>query len=486
MGIRRSNDPLTYADVDGIILNEVAPASNVAGVPHNIAVLVGQSQRGPTDLTTLTGLTMALQTFGKDDTKGLNKVLKNKAFGGLKFIRVVAAAASASTLTLDDGGGTPVDIITFDAKYKGAYGNNLTVKVENGTVQGKKYTISDGNADTVMTAEVYDNIQIADFVSQETNPFKASKLVTATRLSDSAEPANVTATNLAGGSDGTVADSDYQTAIAKAAVLGAGNVLFLDSYNATRNGYVKTHVASAQDKMGIVTGAYDDTSSEAVTDVANYRDTDGRLIYAYNDAVTVVNDEEVIQPAAWWIASLFTQVPAHVDLAFADNSRFLAGIVRLVHALTPTEYISLNKAGICALEFDPDIGHKVKSAVTTQILNTEKTTILRRRMTDYLQDSLAKFLKNYGNGVNSLKNRKLAHAGIQRFDDKLILDEVLPSDAEMTDGSKARLIDTESANTPESIGEGFFKIIYKRRIFSSMRYIVLMTEIGTGVSVKEV
>lgn len=170
-------------------------------------------------------------------------------------------------------------------------------------------------------------------------------------------------------------------------------------------------------------------------------------------------------------------------MAFGENSQFFAGVIRLVHALSPTEYKLLNKAGICSLEYDPDIGHKVKSAVVTQILNTEKQTILRRRMTDYLQDSLARFLKNYSNGVNSAAKRKMCKAGIVRFDDMLIQNGVLPGDSEMTDGAKARLIDTESQNTNESIGQGFFKIVYRRRIFSSMRYIVLSTEIGTGVVV---
>jgi len=487
MGIRRSNDPLTFADVDGIIINEVSPDSNVSGVPANIGVLVGQSQRGPAEMTDLVGITKTLETFGKDDTKGLNKVLKNKAFGRLRFIRVIASDAATATHTFTDGAGSPANIIKFDAKYKGVYGNKLKVKIEAGTVQGKKYTISDSNDNTVMSTEVYDNVRVADITSQANNPFRTSKLIVATVIATSAEPANITATALGSGSDGSVANTDYQAAIDQASVLGAGNCLFLDEYNATRNGYLKAHVASSEDKMAIVTGDLaEDDSSAAITDVANYRDTDGRLIYAFNDVITNVNDQDVTQPAAWWIASLFTQCPAYVDLAFGDNSKFLAGIKGLVNALTPAEYILLNKAGICALEYDPDIGFKVKSAVVTQILNTEKVTILRRRMTDFLQDSLGKFLKNYGNGVNSAANRKLAKAGITRFDDSLIASGVLPGDSEMTDGAKARLIDIDSQNDNDSIGQGFFKIIYKRRIFSSMRYIVLTTEIGTGVVVKEV
>jgi hypothetical protein len=61
---------------------------------------------------------------------------------------------------------------------------------------------------------------------------------------------------------------------------------------------------------------------------------------------------------------------------------------------------------------------------------------------------------------------------------------VLPGDSEVTSG-KARLIDTESLNTDTSVGLGFMKVLIKRRIFSSMRFIVLQLEIGETVVVTE-
>lgn len=604
MGVIRSNDPNTWTDVDGIILNEVAPASNVARVAANVGILVGQSQRGPAELTELVSLTMAQEVFGKDKTKGLNKVLKNKTFGRLKFIRVVASDAVLATKNFAS---SAVDRIKFDAKGgKGLFGNSIQVAIEEasqsrqekhtvlcvadvadnldqkyfilrdevgtvgvwldvddgggsapagalacnrqievttivtndsaatvaskiaavleadskfsasadgatitatcvayapgvGTVgngdsgftvtrtllganEGKKYSIKDVSADAVLPIEVYDNIKIANIANDL--PFIKSKLVVPTVLSSLAEPANTAYTALAGGADGTVSDSDYEDAIEKAKVDGAGNVLFLDAYNAVRNGYLKLHAAEAQNKMVIVEGLSSDEYDDAITGVDNLRDTDGRIIYAFNPAITVIDGIEVEQPAAWWIAAAYTQCPAHIDLAFVENVKFMAGITRLKYSLGTAEFKLLNKAGICSLEFDADFGHKVKSAVTTQVINTEKQTILRRRMTDFLQDSLAKYLKNFANGVNSKRKRDSVKAGIMRFDDALINDEILPGDAEVSGGS-ARLIDTESQNTDDSIGQGMFKVVYKRRIYSSMRYIVLSTEIGTGVVVVE-
>ena len=73
---------------------------------------------------------------------------------------------------------------------------------------------------------------------------------------------------------------------------------------------------------------------------------------------------------------------------------------------------------------------------------------------------------------------------IQDFDTRLTLAGILPGEQDVKSG-KPVLIDTESLNTDATIATGLFKIGYKRRIFSSMRYIVLQAEIGTNVVVTE-
>ena len=147
-------------------------------------------------------------------------------------------------------------------------------------------------------------------------------------------------------------------------------------------------------------------------------------------------------------------------------------------------YISLNEGGVCALERDLDIGYLVKNAVTTHTINSEKREILRRRMADFLTDSIALFLKNYQNAVNSAEKRDEVKAAILDFDTRMVRDGILPGEQDVKGGSPL-LVDTESLNTDSVIALGQFKILYKRRIFSSMRFIVLQAEIGTGVVVTE-
>lgn len=480
MSIFRTTDPTQYDDVDGIIIDESAPAPNISGVAANIAILVGQFERGPIALTEVGSIGQFHETYGKSSYSG-NKQLKNKKFGRLRIIKVEASDAALATLTLDDGVST--DIITFDAKQgKGAYGNGITVLVEAGSSAGKKYTIVDTSANAVLPAEIYDNIEIAN-VTGET--FGGSNLVVATVLSTSAQPANVTATPLASGDDGTVADADYETAIAKAGVEKAGNILFLDAYNTLRNGYLETHAAATQDKMVIVCGdSSSQTRSAAVSDVANYRDTDGRIIYAYPYVQTVIDGVNEYTAPASWLASIISQTSPHVDPAYTGNTKYLGGITGLSQVLTRADYILLKDAGVCSFEYDDDIGYGVKSGVVTQIINSSKVTILRRRMADWLTNSAGLFLKNYQNAVNSEENRKEVKGAVLTFVQNAERDGILPKDSEVKTGL-AKLVDSESLNTDATIAAGFFKLLWKQRIYSSMRYIVLQAEIGESVVVTE-
>lgn len=478
MGIFRTNDPTQFDDIDGIIIDEQSPPPSISGVAANVAIMVCQLQRGPYELSLPIGSIGEFhEVYGKSSFSG-NKQLKNKKFGQLKIIRVEATGAAKATKAFQS---TLVDRITFTAKYKGAYGNNIKVTIAAGSSSGKKYTVQDTNPGAVLPIEVYDNIVITAIDSET---FAASKLVDVTVNSTAAEPDNAAAVSLLTGSDGTVADTDYEAAIEKAGVEKAGNVLFLDSYNSARNGYLETHCLTYTDKMAILCGPEVQDKAAAITDVANYRDADGRLIYAWPYVQTRVDGVLEWTPPASWIASVFTQVSPHVALSYTANTRYLGGITDLKYKESRNGYISLDAAGICAMELDLDIGFLIKNAVTTQIVNSSKRTILRRRMADYLQDSIAYFLKNYQNDVNSVEKRTEVKGAILDFDTRLVRDGILPGAEDVKDGAPL-LVDTESLNTDSVIASGMFKILYKRRIFSSMRYIVLTAEIGESVLVTE-
>lgn len=474
MGIFRSNDSTTFDDIDGIIIDETAPPSSISGVSTNVGILVGQFQRGPLELSLPLGSIGEFhEIYGKSSFSG-NKQLKNKKFGQLRIIRAAAAGAVKATLTIDTK-------IKFDAKYVGVYGNSIKVTVETGSNSGRKYTITDSSANAVLPVEVYDDIAIAAITA---GTFAASALVDVTVLSTAAEPALTAITPLATGADGTIADTDYQTAIDKAGVEKAGNVLFLDAYNTVRNGFLKNHAATYTNKMVIVCGPEVQSRAAAITDAALNRDSDGSIIYAWPWVQTSIDGILEYTPPASWIASVFTQTSPHIALSYAANTQFLSGITDLKTKESRNGFIALDAAGVCALELDMDIGFLVKNAITTQIVNTSKRTILRRRMAYFLTDSIAAFLKNYQNGVNSTAKRTEVKSAILNFDSGLVLTGVLPG-ANDVKGGAPLLVDTESLNTNAVVASGMFKILYKRRIFSSMRYIVLQAEIGESVVVTD-
>ena len=475
----RTNNPLEYAEVDGIVIDETAPAPGVQGVGTGVAILVGQFQRGPFALTRVADMTDFHTKFGKSSFSG-NKQLKNKKFAALKIIRVIASDAVKATRTFASA--VPTNTIKFDAKDKGAYGNKIKVTIEAGSVSGKKYTIQDTNDGMTefYQDEVYDNVAITGAAAA----MAGSKLVDVTVLSTVGEPANAAATALASGSDGTVADGDYEDAIALAEADGAGNILFLDVYNQVRNGYLKVHAGLTQDKMVICAEEEADLTSDNETDVALLRDTDGRIIYASNWVQTTIDGASEYTSPASWLASIMSQTSPHVDPAYAGNAGLMFGATGLKKQLTRDDYKRLMAAGVCAFEFDADIGFKPKSGIVTQIANSSKLTILRRRMADWMTGSWAKFMKVYQNDVNSADKRNAVIAALLAWDTQQESLGILPKDSEVT-GGKAKLYDGKSLNTNDTIAQGKFFIKIKRRIYSSMRFIVFKAEIGESVVVTE-
>ena len=236
--------------------------------------------------------------------------------------------------------------------------------------------------------------------------------------------------------------------------------------------------------MVICAGAEDETVAQAITAVENLRDTAGAIIYAYNWIRTSIAGANVFVSPASFVASIISQTSPHIDPAFSGNAGLLYGVNGLKNSLTRSNFISLAAAGICSFENDPDIGFKIKSGVVTQIADSSKILILRRRMAYYLTSAPARFLKNYQNAPLTQANRDAAKAAMLDFIRTQVDLGILPGDNEVQ-GGRAAIVDVDTPNTNETIAQGLFYINYRQRIFSSARFIVLRAEIGTSVVVTE-
>lgn len=472
MTVFRTNNPQEYTAVDGIVIDERAPAPSIRGLSTGVAICVGVFEKGPTEELTEPGsYDRLVEMFGRDSTG--YTALVNKRFSRLKIIRVAGTVGvRASYNVLDSSSAT---VFTFTAKSEGVGGNSLRLTIAAGSNSGNLYTVTDGT-----TVETHDDTAPGGVVAA----FANSNLVDVTAVDTSKTPANVTAVAFTGGVDEAVDDTDYEDAIKVAEAEGSGNVLFLDDYNDARNGYLRAHAATTRDKMVICAGGEEDSVTEAITAVDDLRDTDGRIIYAYNWLRTSIDGSAVFVSPASFVASIISNTSAHIDPAFVQNSQFLYGVSAVRNGLSRADFIQLADAGIMAFQNDPDVGITVKSGIVTQVADSSKITVLRRRMADWITNSIGAFLKNYQGAPNTVTNRNAAKSAILEWIQTQEQLGILPTDNEVQDGA-AKIVDVVTPNTDAVIAEGRFMISYRQRIFSSMRFIVLVAEIGQSVVVEE-
>ena len=98
MGIYRTSNPMEYAQVDGIVIDEKAPTPTIRAVGTGTAIMVGQFDEGPTDiLTEINSREALIETFGQGSSGYL--ALINKRFSRLRVIRVSETPSSKAMRT---------------------------------------------------------------------------------------------------------------------------------------------------------------------------------------------------------------------------------------------------------------------------------------------------------------------------------------------------------------------------------------------------
>ena len=152
-----------------------------------------------------------------------------------------------------------------------------------------------------------------------------------------------------------------------------------------------------------------------------------------------------------------------------------------IQTLTITDYITFRGAGIAAPRVDGGV-MIFQSGVTSvdPAVFSGLRNIARRRMADFIQDSLALAMKAFGKKLNTRTRRALIASQIKSFMDALL--SAGNSAAQRIDGYK---VDPITGNTPDTLALGIFRIILNVRTLSSLDAIVLQTTIGESVDVAE-
>jgi len=185
-----------------------------------------------------------------------------------------------------------------------------------------------------------------------------------------------------------------------------------------------------------------------------------------------------------FVASICSQLPPEENPGQATT--FLTAIGGIESAFATTtldinDYIAFKAAGIAAYRNDSSTGTCVQSGVTSvdPAVYPQLVTIQRRRMADFIQDSLALRLKSYSKKLSIQVRRKAILGEIRAFASDLL------SQSNPANQRIAGYTVDETGNTPTTLAAGLYYINAAFRILPSLLSITLGVTAGENVSVTE-
>jgi len=155
----------------------------------------------------------------------------------------------------------------------------------------------------------------------------------------------------------------------------------------------------------------------------------------------------------------------------------ILGQQRGAPVLTRADYEIMKAGGICGIRIDRATGPVFQSGITTSLVSG-RTRISRRRMADFIQDSLA---RQYNLYVKQLLTDDVKTALISETDAFLasLKSEAVPRQQRISDYS----VDATSGNTPEQEAAGIYVLTVAVRLLSEADNIVLLSNISESVVV---
>jgi hypothetical protein len=185
------------------------------------------------------------------------------------------------------------------------------------------------------------------------------------------------------------------------------------------------------------------------------------------------------------MASICSQLPPEEnpgqDTAFAT---VINGIETSpnVQGFQMQDYINFKAAGVAAARMD-DGAFSFQSGVTSVDpgVYPQLAPIARRRMADYIQDSLARRGKAYGKKLSTLARRRAYATEVRNF-----LRGLLGVSNPNFQRIAGFTMDAKSANTQATLAQGILRFRIRVQTLASLDAIVLETTIGNTVTVQEV
>jgi hypothetical protein len=140
-------------------------------------------------------------------------------------------------------------------------------------------------------------------------------------------------------------------------------------------------------------------------------------------------------------------------------------------------YKAFKREGICAPRVDSPFGTFYQSSVTSD-LNPARVEIFRRKLADFVIDSVPGIAMKYCKKLNKQENRDAVRSEWEAFVGGLEAADT-PSLSRIEDYA---IDDSVNAgNSPANIGLGLYFIKTQIRMFSSLKDLVFVSEIGPQV-----
>jgi hypothetical protein len=184
----------------------------------------------------------------------------------------------------------------------------------------------------------------------------------------------------------------------------------------------------------------------------------------------------------FWLASVMSNLPPERNPGQAGPPvpEVMAPVLGMQRGLAPSalgigEYIQLRDKGVVAVRFDRTAGPIFQSGVTTSLISGQKN-INRRRMADFIEDSLAERLVQFSKLplTAALKDQMVGET-------VAFLNELLSPNNPPAQRIVDFQVDDKSGNTKELEAKGIFVLIVRVRTLATADFIVLQAEIGEGV-----
>lgn len=183
-----------------------------------------------------------------------------------------------------------------------------------------------------------------------------------------------------------------------------------------------------------------------------------------------------------WLASLLSVLPPERNPGQASEPvptalAYVLGLQRDVSGLTIGDYTLMRSKGIAGLRLDRTSGAIIQSGITSSLTSGQKN-INRRRMADFIQDSLAERLVAFGKEplTEALKDEAVGEADAY-------MSELRSLNNPRAQRINAYELDDVSGNTKDLAAKGIWVLIVRVRTLATADFIVLQAEIGEGVTV---